>query len=169
MNVILNQKDQWYPWLWSWKLQATACAIGVTVGGALLINKYRPRPHDNIPLMAKEEFHPILGHLPWILRMRRENPGGFTHEYHRKMGYPSITSDSHVIKVVLVFHPIHVKHIWETNFEKAGRTESMIYRAFELLGNGIFSSNGEQWKFHRKMYALCLCFAFTDHWNIPFI
>ena len=143
----------WWP-NWTWKIHAAICAFGFTVGGALLVNKYRARKHDNIPMIAEDDFIPIVGNLLWVRRMHHEHPNGFIHKYHRKMGYPSIACDSHLRKVILVFHPQHVKHIWETEFNKAGRTERMIYRSYELLGDGIFASNGEKWKFQRKVYVL---------------
>ena len=141
---------------WNWKVGALLSAIGLAAGGCILVNKYRARPHDNIPMVTPEHFHPILGHLPFIIRMRKEHPNGFLYEIHRKMGYPSVSSHSHLLQVIFIIHPAHVKHVFETNFEKAGRTEKLKYRGYELFGDGIFTANGEQWKFHRKVYVQSL-------------
>jgi len=160
-----KQTSWWPPWDWNNRTAAAALSsLGIAVAAGFVINKFRARPHDNIPSVAMEHFHPILGHLPFLIRMRRENPDGFLFKLHEKMGYPSVSSMSHLLKIVFLIHPVHIKHVFETDFEKAGRSEAMKERGYEVVGNGIFASNGEQWKFHRKVASRMFSMRNLQHY-----
>ena len=81
------------------------------------------------------------------------------HKFHEwmyqsilRMDYPPIVCFSiPKVKYVFVNDPKLIKFTLEDNFESVQKG-AQICEAYEpLLGHGIFVSNGETWKFHRKV------------------
>lgn len=139
-----------------WKSVATASTIiGVTITSAILINKYRAQYHDNIPMLATDSWSLIQGHLPLMLSTRGTRLGfhGMLFEEIKKAGFPSICCLSRPPNAHLIFvtNPIHVRYIFDTNFQVTQKSHLMKKRFEELLGDGIFAVNGTEWRFHRKI------------------
>ena len=135
-----------------WKAGAVASTVGITIASAILIHKYRARKHDNIPTLAEDECEMIKGHLSLFLKNRRRFHEKLLEEI-KKLDFPSISSLARPPNQHLIFitNPIHVRYIFETNFEVANKSDRMREHFKELLGDGIFTTNGEQWRFHRKV------------------
>eukprot|EP01083_Nonionella_stella_P302732 1045020_1 len=137
------------------KMFAALSAISVTIGSAILLSKYRAAMHDNIPMIAMEEFHPIQGHYPAILRARqaRLKLVEWIYQAMKRAEYPSICCISRPpnTRLVLVSNPQLIRYIWETNFPATEKSVAFQQRYDALLGRGIFNVNGEEWRFHRKI------------------
>ena len=52
---------------------------------------------------------------------------------------------------VCISSPENVKHVLKDSFEKYEKTHMLNSTLNELLGSGIFTSDGDIWKFHRKV------------------
>jgi len=147
------KKFNWFtPERKSLMIGLTICS---TLAAGVMINRYRSRQHDNIPMLAPDEYQPIRGHLSALIATR--DLTNSVHEWMvkhaQKANWPSISCISRPPnkRLVLVIHPIYAKHIFETCFESAIKDDDLTQRFEELLGEGIFAVNGEKWKFHRKI------------------
>lgn len=135
------------------KTWAIASAIGVSAVGLMYAaaNMYRARQHDNIPTLAIDDYTMFVGHLPKLLSLK--------HDFHewmyqsvKKMNYPPLVSVSiPMVKYVFIQDPKLIKFAMETNFDSVQKGEQICEEYEPLLGKGIFVSNGEKWKFHRKV------------------
>ena len=139
-----------------WKSVAlVSTVIGATIGSAVMIYKYRARDHDNIPMLAKDKYGMIQGHLQYIIDSRKLRLGfhGLLYDDIKKAGFPSICCISRPPNSHLLFvtNPIHIRYIFDTNFQVTQKSEKLRERFEELLGDGIFTTNGAKWKFHRKI------------------
>lgn len=55
-------------------------------------------------------------------------------------------------RMVFIEDPKLIKYLYEDQFEVSIQKTAVLQEIyFELLGKGIFVSNGPQWKFHRKV------------------
>ena len=52
---------------------------------------------------------------------------------------------------IVISSPENVEHVLKTAFKKYEKTDMLTATLNELLGNGIFTSDNELWKFHRKV------------------
>lgn len=52
---------------------------------------------------------------------------------------------------IFTLEPVHVKAILATQFDDFDKGPEAFDRFFSLLGTGIFSSDGDAWKFHRSI------------------
>lgn len=132
------------------------CVTLVTLITILVIMKKKNTQQQEssspkIPVL--ENAWPILGNLLTILQ--------YPSEYHlaeHEKSFKRLNTDIFIIKSpgipntvshVLTTNPDIVKHITSTKFdsiyEKGGQNNY-----YQLLGNGIFNSNGDQWKKHRN-------------------
>lgn len=77
--------------------------------------------------------------------------------------------------MVLTNDPENIQYVLKTNFENFPKGPEMKSRFQELLGNGIFNADGDQWSFHRKTAANLfnlnrfkgvILDTFNDHCNI---
>eukprot|EP01084_Bolivina_argentea_P190425 327240_1 len=97
------------------KMFAALSAISVTIGSAILLSKYRAAMHDNIPMIAMEEFHPIQGHYPAILRARqaRFKLVEWIYQAMKRAEYPSICCISRPpnTRLVLVSNPQLIRYL----------------------------------------------------------
>ncbi|CAG8489765.1 13917_t:CDS:10, partial [Ambispora leptoticha] len=53
-------------------------------------------------------------------------------------------------RVVAINDPVILEYVLKTNFENYVKGEYMFNRLHDILGNGIFASDGEGWKLQRK-------------------
>lgn len=131
--------------------------ISILIITLLLVQKFRTQNHHNnkpekqIPILPNER--PIIGHLTTVIT--------YPFDYHLgelSKNFQKLKSDIYMLKAphfpkseakVLTTNPEIVKHITSTKFESIYvKGNQHIYQ--QLLGSGIFNSNGEQWKKHRK-------------------
>ena len=122
------------------RVMAFASCIGVVVGSGIFLQKYRAYPHDNIPMLAKDEWSSIQGHLPLILRIRKDFVR-WLYGAIKEESFPSVASLSRSpfnAQLIFAINPKHIKAIFETNFESAKKSSDLQERFRELLGDGIF-------------------------------
>ncbi|KAF9926716.1 hypothetical protein FBU30_003748 [Linnemannia zychae] len=75
-------------------------------------------------------------------------------------------------QVIAINDPVNLEHIMKTNFENYEKGYILNSTMSQILGNGIFNSDGSLWKMHRKtashvfstkIYRALIDGAFTDH------
>ncbi len=98
------------------------------------LNEYAPSALETINGVRREGF------LGWLMKIWREH-GDLV---HLRMGARSL---------LLVTHPDHVGHINVTHRESYDKAESYDSIRELLLGNGIVTATGEDWRRQRKLMA----------------
>jgi len=136
-----------------WKKFVIPSAIALTSTALLafaLGEKLRARKHECIPLLAADEIGYYGGHLegisgkpgfyPWVLdRMQKEN-------------FPKISC---IItpgprRWICLQDPKLVKYVFDTHFNDISKGENFPQEYHEVVGEGIFGSDGKAWKLQRK-------------------
>ncbi|KAI8150428.1 cytochrome P450 [Fennellomyces sp. T-0311] len=95
----------------------------------------------------------------------------WTMEYFNKMDAQTIcVSVLGVPPQIITIDPAVVEHILKHNFSNYVKGQIVIDASVELLGHGIFASNGEQWRYQRKAASLVFNVAsFRDHFAAVFM
>lgn len=97
-----------------------------------------------MPMPPQPTGWPLLGVLPeW-----RADPLGLLQRLHREHG--DVVGLPLGIHATMVLRPEHVKHVLQDrhlNYQKGFDYERMA----PLLGHGLLTSNGEEWKRHRRL------------------
>ena len=73
---------------------------------------------------------------------------------HLLRNSPTGTIHVHVLGNTITSNPENVEHILKTRFHNYPKGKPFSTLLGDLLGNGIFNSDGEAWKFQRKMASL---------------
>ncbi|KAF9427749.1 hypothetical protein BGZ94_004227 [Podila epigama] len=92
---------------------------------------------------------PLIGNLPDIIRDRHDPLQGILDTFEEHGDVVSMTLPG-VGRVVLVNDPVFMEYILKTNFENYVKGEFFRFQLADILGKGIFVSDGQQWRFHRK-------------------
>jgi cytochrome P450 len=101
-------------------------------------------------------YYPILGSTVEAVLATDTLPDFFL-KYSRQNNFkytwpnPTLGVGMFRLGAFVVVTPAAVKHILKDNFEKYEKTELLREPVKELLGSGIFTSDGPEWKFHRKI------------------
>ncbi|MED6192603.1 hypothetical protein PIB30_011673 [Stylosanthes scabra] len=101
---------------------------------------------SNIP-----KSYPIIGsylslranahrRIQWLSDVVRASPGA-TFTFRRVLGTKSI----------ITANPANVQHILKNNFPNYRKGSIFVGTLSDFLGNGIFNTNGEDWKFQRQV------------------
>ncbi|KAI8138496.1 cytochrome P450 [Fennellomyces sp. T-0311] len=134
---------------------ATKAAIlsgSLAVTLAFLALKYNDRPifaeqRKDIPT---SQTYPLFGSLVHVLRNKDRLQEYFTEEFE---ALDSLTMALQItgrpIRVVTI-DPRNIEHILKTNFANYPKSILMKENLGPLVGDGIFTSNGEAWKYQRK-------------------
>ncbi|KAM5563554.1 cytochrome P450 94A2 [Rosa sericea] len=113
------------------------------------ILKFSGNPETSNSKLPKS--YPIIGSLPalyknhanrlaWFTELLQNSPSA-TISIHRSFGQHS----------VITANPTVVQHILKTNFPNYQKGESSRQILQELLGDGIFNADGDNWKFQRQL------------------
>ncbi|PPQ79330.1 hypothetical protein CVT25_002560 [Psilocybe cyanescens] len=90
----------------------------------------------------------IISELGW--NTRHGHPGQVMHQWTQEFGnvvrFNILTSSA-----MITVEPEHVKAILATQFDSFEKGPVFFSQAHSLLGEGVFNSDGEMWKFHRAM------------------
>ena len=123
-----------------WKVTAVASSIGFVIASGILLNKFRARQHDNIPMIATDECSFIIGHLS-VFTQKSRIFNEWLYNAIKKEGFPSVCCMTRLpsVKYALITNPVHVKCIFETEFDSAQKSQKQRIWFEELLGDGIFS------------------------------
>eukprot|EP01084_Bolivina_argentea_P093383 167953_1 len=133
-----------------WNLGRLIKLIGFAVFIAAFYKFVAAKPHDNIYTIP--HFTRILGHLP-LLPKQFSRLNEFSFEMQRDSGWPEISAATSIGQryLVLIMDPKLVKYIFDTKFESFEKGERVATETYEILGDGIFTSDPPRWKFHRKI------------------
>lgn len=104
----------------------------------------RNKHHDDI------KPYPILGHLPQFIKNREQFHDWIT---QLLISAPTNTLVFHRpgnTNGVITANPANVEHILKTNFESFPKGPKVRAMLHDFLGDGIFNSDGHQWKVQRK-------------------
>ncbi|KAG0369715.1 hypothetical protein BGX24_002316 [Mortierella sp. AD032] len=114
--------------------------------------------------------HPLFGNMLQALTSK-ENPLVVLNRAFQKRGDIYTITVPYRGRFFLVNHPIYIEHILKTNFNNYIKGNVFGDQLRDILGNGIFVSDQDAWRFHRKtasnifttkMYRQLAEGAFTD-------
>ncbi|KAI9484494.1 cytochrome P450 [Zychaea mexicana] len=150
--------------------RAAALACAATLG--LLVLKYNDRAiFTERPKGAPFEHSlPLLGSLLDVIKHKDDFHDMFLHlmEKHNTMtiGSSSIGSSSSILTI----NPLNVEHVLKNNFSNYIKGAEQLSSMQDLFGHGIFTADGEQWRFQRKAASLIFNVAnFRDHYVKVFV
>ena len=128
-------------------------ALGVLIGAFLL----RAKKHPTIESLRP--YHWFWGNLSHFLKHEHDMHDAI---YDATMKTSRNKEDTKIIAQIFpflspngtniyLFDPSLIKYVFETKFEDFGKTDFVVDNLYELFGNGIFSADGSNWKWHRKV------------------
>ncbi|KAG0231968.1 hypothetical protein BGW41_001986 [Actinomortierella wolfii] len=93
--------------------------------------------------------YPLLGNLPAMLR-RAEDPYNMLHLGMKHFGNKMSMTLPILGRMIFVNDAVSMEHILKTNMENYIKGQVFAFNMSDLLGRGIFVSDGQLWKLHRK-------------------
>ncbi|KFH68153.1 hypothetical protein MVEG_06882 [Podila verticillata NRRL 6337] len=92
---------------------------------------------------------PLLGNMPEMIRTGDDPLGAMLKWFET---YGDILSVTVPIRgrFIMVNHPIYLEHILKNNFDNYVKGSVFAEMLGDIMGNGIFVSDGDAWRFHRK-------------------
>ncbi|KAG0059250.1 hypothetical protein BGZ90_004570 [Linnemannia elongata] len=144
---------------------------------ALLVAAIAKYPNRAIFTRARPDLkeitakgHPLFGNLLQALTSK-ENPLIVLHKAFQKRGDIYVITVPYRGRFFLVNNPMYIEYILKTNFNNYIKGSVFGDQLRDILGNGIFVSDQDAWRFHRKtasnifttkMYRQLTEGAFTD-------
>ena len=96
---------------------------------------------------------PIIGALPWLLRNRHDVLGAIL-AVSRSASFKTWTVKwLGAPRYIMTTDPRNLEHVLKTNFANYPKGAHFNGTLADLLGAGIFVSDGEQWKAQRHLFA----------------
>eukprot|EP00928_Gymnodinium_smaydae_P075961 TRINITY_DN5898_c0_g1_i1.p1 TRINITY_DN5898_c0_g1~~TRINITY_DN5898_c0_g1_i1.p1 ORF type:complete len:609 (+),score=58.86 TRINITY_DN5898_c0_g1_i1:53-1879(+) len=126
--------------------------LSVGIAGCLLLERLRRRRTPGGGASEMVPGHWLLGTLPAMVRAFRANKGlTLLHQFHVTHG-----------KTVIIYLPLrgwmvkttcpeNVRHILKTRFDNYPKGPLFVNTLHDLLGGGIFNSDGSDWHTQRKV------------------
>ena len=134
----------------NWKPLMYVSAVGISTISVIYAARqyYRARAHDNIPTMAPNDFKYFGGHLPTLIELSG-NYFDWMYNDIKNKDWPPVVSMSvpGPQNYIFIQDPKLIKYTLDTHFWDTPKGQDFIQEYEPLLGHGIFSSNGERWKF----------------------
>ena len=134
-----------------WKKLIIPSAVVLTSTAAIVFalgERLRARKHDNIPLLAPDKVTYYGGHLDCL------NEGFYPWLYQEyvKADFPELACmlSPGPRRWVFLQDPKLIKFVYDTHFNDISKGDNFKEEYKEALGEGIFASDGKEWKFHRK-------------------
>ncbi|KAG0260474.1 hypothetical protein DFQ27_003502 [Actinomortierella ambigua] len=93
--------------------------------------------------------YPLIGNLPQIFA-NRHDPLGAILKNHVKYGNTTTATVPIIGRFIAVNTVEDMEYILKTNMENYIKGDLFRRTFSDLLGQGIFTSDGQQWRFHRK-------------------
>nr|A0A517FND0.1 RecName: Full=Cytochrome P450 CYP94D109; Short=PpCYP94D109 [Paris polyphylla]QDS03630.1 cytochrome P450 CYP94D109 [Paris polyphylla] len=95
---------------------------------------------------------------------KRSHPSGYEPDIP-KGGCPMLDSTAYLVLSsptntavtstgIITSNPENIEHVLKTNFANYPKGEHLTYGLYDLLGRGIFNSDGDHWKLQRKIASL---------------
>ncbi|KAG0318546.1 hypothetical protein BGZ99_005602 [Dissophora globulifera] len=158
------------------KTRAQKSGLLVFLSFLLLIARY---PNRAIGTRARPDLSditwkglPLLGNTITILRNRRTFLQSIVQGFEDNGGDIMSTTMLGLGRIIAINDPILLEHILKTNFENYEKGYILNSTMSQVLGNGIFNSDGAIWKMHRKtashvfstkIYRAMIDGPFTSH------
>ncbi|XP_008788557.2 LOW QUALITY PROTEIN: cytochrome P450 94A1 [Phoenix dactylifera] len=99
---------------------------------------------------TKLKTYPLLGNLPQYLQNRHRFLEWSTEILIKAPTYTVTLQSPGQVSGVITANTLNVEHMLKTNFVNYPRGERSIAMLEDFLGQGIFNSDGEHWKWQRK-------------------
>ncbi|KAF9134551.1 hypothetical protein BGW39_006644 [Mortierella sp. 14UC] len=96
--------------------------------------------------------YPLLGNMPQMLKNSDDSLGHLNAAFKHFGDFFSLTIPLFG-RVILVNAPEHFEHVLKTNFSNYIKGSIFRDQLKDILGKGIFVSDQEDWRFHRKTAA----------------
>ncbi|KAH7047799.1 cytochrome P450 [Linnemannia elongata] len=115
---------------------------------------------------------PIIGNTYTILKNRNKFLQSIVENFEKLDTDVMSTTVLGLGRVIAINDPVNLEHIMKTNFENYEKGYILNSTMSQVLGNGIFNSDGSLWRMHRKtashvfstkIYRALIDGAFTDH------
>ncbi|KAF7721310.1 hypothetical protein EC973_004952 [Apophysomyces ossiformis] len=155
-------------------LSRTTCIglLSAISGIALLAFKYNDRRifHEHREGCVHRRGSPLVGSIKEILD-NKETILDWHVEAFESMDTLSMTfSASGIPFSITTIDPRNIEHVLKTNFEGYVKDPRVRDGTIDLLGHGIFNSDGEQWRWQRKTAShLFSVRNFRDHFTDVFL
>ncbi|KAF9932696.1 hypothetical protein FBU30_007539 [Linnemannia zychae] len=95
---------------------------------------------------------PLLGNMPSLIKNSNNSLENMNRGFNHFGDYFSLTLPLFG-RVILVNSPEHLEHILKTNFNNYIKGSIFRDQLKDILGRGIFVSDHDEWRFHRKTAA----------------
>ncbi|KAF9430963.1 hypothetical protein BGZ94_001307 [Podila epigama] len=115
---------------------------------------------------------PLIGNTIDIIRTRKRFLSQIVENFEKAEGSILTTTMLGLGRIIVINDPVLLEHILKTNFENYEKGYILNSTLAQVLGNGIFNSDGALWKMHRKtashvfstkIYRALIDGAFTTH------
>lgn len=137
-----------------WKKLIIPSAVVLTSTAAVVFamsEKLRARKHDNIPTFAEEQLTYYGGHLAGLAQAN-ESYLLWLLKANQEANFPKLSCmlTPGPRRWILLQDPKLVKFVYDTHFNDIGKGDNLPQEYSEVLGEGIFASDGDAWKLQRK-------------------
>ncbi|KAG0303154.1 hypothetical protein BGZ98_006956 [Dissophora globulifera] len=129
-------------------LATLSCVLAATLKYPNRAFLTRPRP-DLKALGRDAPGYPLIGNLPDFIK-HREDPLQMLHDTFREHGDVVSLTMPVFGRMIIVNRPEFMEHILKTNFDNYIKGALVRWNLADILGRGIFVSDGAAWRFHRK-------------------
>lgn len=145
------------------KMKMAFCVAAAAI--KFVFSEWRTRP-KNVPFISTAATARVFAEA----FIRHESNGVFQ-KFMDMVGRPTFALKAPGLgNIVLTADPKNVEHFLKTNFENYVKGELVHERLEELLGNGIFSTDGQLWYHQRKSASpLFTTNNFKDHMLTTFV
>eukprot|EP00565_Helicotheca_tamesis_P007694 CAMPEP_0185735552 /NCGR_PEP_ID=MMETSP1171-20130828/25599_1 /TAXON_ID=374046 /ORGANISM="Helicotheca tamensis, Strain CCMP826" /LENGTH=172 /DNA_ID=CAMNT_0028405901 /DNA_START=34 /DNA_END=549 /DNA_ORIENTATION=+ len=150
LSLALSFGEQMYP------LNSILNSVVVLVIASLYIIYRKIRPHRIPASLPGPRRYPIVGMMPYMVKHWEDWPGEtvrLTKKYGRTWGGPMPSLPGMGGAVFFVTDEASTHHILSKNFDNYEKGDAFRHLYEELLGQGIFSSDGDLWRVHRKIIS----------------
>ncbi|KAI1309168.1 hypothetical protein EDD11_004130 [Mortierella claussenii] len=93
--------------------------------------------------------YPLVGNLPDIIKARND-PLQMLHDTLREYGDVISITLPFLGRAIIINRPDLMEYVLKTNFENYVKGDLFRWHLVDILGRGIFVSDSDEWRFHRK-------------------
>ncbi|KAG0174543.1 hypothetical protein DFQ28_005878 [Apophysomyces sp. BC1034] len=113
---------------------------------------------------------PLIGSLPSILKNRQTLLDWHLEAFDKTDALTMSVSGSTIPMSIITIDPRNIEHFLKTNFENYAKGPRFRLATADLLGNGIFTADGEHWRWQRKTAShIFYVRNFRDHFTDAFV
>eukprot|EP01061_Rhynchopus_euleeides_P033344 TRINITY_DN5588_c0_g1_i5.p1 TRINITY_DN5588_c0_g1~~TRINITY_DN5588_c0_g1_i5.p1 ORF type:complete len:556 (+),score=227.73 TRINITY_DN5588_c0_g1_i5:158-1669(+) len=137
------------------------CVVGVLLLAALLLRAVRVQGVDGQNVLLHSKSHPVWGVVGYmhanLVKQSSKSYGELLQEEFELNGFRPFALPLPGKVVIQVASPADVKHVVQGNFRNFEKGNDLKEITSRLLGRGIFTTDGQEWKDHRT----CMAHLFT--------